>query len=796
VVGSDVSQFLRDASSFITSSHEAIERSAPHIYLSALPFTPKSSLVYQTFSSYLTGIPVIETCGIDRADKHCIMVLARQASSISSIAYSPDGNIIASCSREQKVRLWDSRSGAETCAPLFLESDAQRYPGGPIFTDRIISIAYTPKGDRLVAGTNRGKVIVCDIRTSRLALSPLHLHASEIRSVAVSPDGETIASASEDKTIALCRPNSDSPVGSILRGHTDEVNCVSFSSDGVMLASGGKDGTIYFWDYRLSRSSREPLRNGKGDVSCIAFSKDGILLASGSNDSVVRVWNVPDGQQVCAYSGHQSWVHGVAFAPDGNTLASASCDKTVHIWNLRGPSQTTALLVLRGHSGSVRAVSFSKDGHYLASGSFDGTVRVWSTSSQSSPDLQMDELTNSACAVALSRDNRLIVSGSYDGTIRVWDAQMFEQIYPPLIGHEGPVKSIALSSNSRWIATGSKDTTVRLWNAQTGQPAMAELRWHARDVTCVAFSPNDSYLASGSRDKTLRVWNIVTGQPAKISPIHCDNFVTCVAYSPGGGIIALGDSGGNIRTFDALTGQALQVVSIRKPNSGGFNQCLMFEYESDSDFDWNSEFLRSLAFSPDGAQIAAASDQHQAVIDVPTGQCTWVYSGCIYSIRSSRVRSIAYAADGQFTASREDGKSVLLWNQTTEENEELVLRGHVGLIFSVSFSFDGRFLVTSCQKNTVRLWNVDRAIQLATERGSNPFASLAFAEYAAWESWLVSPSNELLLWVPPEYYGHLEIGGHSRIIGTRRIIITGEDDVLHQGEQWTRCWRIPDANIS
>jgi len=762
----DVLQFLRDANFFVASSYEAIERSSPHIYLSALPFVSKDSLIYQTFSSLLTGIPVIETFGINRNDGHSVMVLAGHTKEVTAIAYSPGDRVIASGSYDGTVRLWDTLSGAETRSPLESKNGA------------VISVAYTSGGDRLVAGTRTGYVMVWDTITGRLRLPPLHVHSGRVNAVAITPDGGTIASVYTDFAVGLWHPSADNLVGHVLRGHENWPYALSFSPDGTMLASGGMDGIICLWDYRSGRSLMEPIKVPRAVIFSVSFSRDGTLLASGSSDQVARVWNVLNGQQLRSHSGHQHFVNSVAFAPDDCSLASASTDLTVRIWNLHDKNFEDASLILRGHSQSVNVVCYSNDGQNVASGSSDGTIRIWNASGKNSISLQIDGHTDRVNAVAISHDSRLIASASADGTACVWDAQTCEQLYPPLVGHEHSISSIAFSSDDQCIATGSEETTIWLWNARTGQPVMPELCGHTSDVIAIVFSPNSLHLASASDDQTVRFWEVATGQPAEVPQIQWDYPVYSVAYSPNGGIIAFGDKIGAVVCIDALTGQYMRTFHMS-------SQQLAYVESTDSAHQIRgklSQCVRSLAFSPEGTQIVATSQDVFARFDVHVSQRDTAFPG-----HPQDVNAATYSPDGLLIASAVADKTVRLWDANTLEQLQPKLFSHMNSVSSVAISSDGRFLVSGSRDETVRRWNLEAIRSLHKNRSQSPLASLAFARYG--QGWLVSPSDELLLWVPPEYRGHLEIGDYSRIIATHRVVVTANDDILHQGEQWTRCWR-------
>ena len=140
-------------------------------------------------------------------------------------------------------------------------------------------------------------------------------HADPVMSVAFSPDGQRLASGSNDQTVKIW----DSATGKelfTLKGHAGWVTSAAFSPDGQRLASASWDQTVKIWD---SATGKELLAlKGHADrVTSVAFSPNGQRLASGSNDQTVKIWDSATGKELCALKGHAGRVFGVAFSPDG-----------------------------------------------------------------------------------------------------------------------------------------------------------------------------------------------------------------------------------------------------------------------------------------------------------------------------------------------------------------------------------------------------------------------------------------------------------------------------------------------
>ena len=429
---------------------------------------------------------------LDRPEAKTV-VLQGHESYVWSVVFSPDGERLASASHDGTVRLWDLDQ--PEVEPVVLQGHQ-----GPVR-----SVAFSPDGERLASASHDRTVRLWDL--DRLEAEPVVLqgHQSTVLSVAFSPDGERLASASADQTVRLWdlgRPQAEPP--RVLEGHQDNVWSVAFSPDGERLASASEDKTVRLWD--LDRPEAEPvvLQGHQDDVFSVAFSPDGERLASASHDLTVRLWDLdrPEAEPV-VLQGHQDDVFSVAFSPDGERLASASEDKTVRLWDLDRPEAEP--VVLQGNQGPVRSVAFSPDGERLASASEDKTVRLWDLDRPEAEPVVLQAHQDSVLSVAFSPDGRRLASASADQTVRLWDLDRPEAEPRVLEGHQEEVNSVAFSPVGKLLASASDDLTVRLWDLDRPEAEPVVLQGHSDFVKSVTFSPDGKRLASASDDLTVRL---------------------------------------------------------------------------------------------------------------------------------------------------------------------------------------------------------------------------------------------------------------------------------------------------
>ena len=195
--------------------------------------------------------------------------------SVLAVAFSPDGKVLASCSRDKTIRLWDVATGE--LLRLLTEHTADVYV-----------LVFSPKGDLLASGGRDKGIKLWDAQTGK-AIRTLEGHTDIVRSVAFSPDQRTLASGSVDLTVRLW----DVQPGTLkrtLQGHTERVMSVAFSPDGAWLASASSDKTARVWDARTGEL-KFLLEGHTGGLEHIDFSPDGKLLASSSHDATVRLWD-------------------------------------------------------------------------------------------------------------------------------------------------------------------------------------------------------------------------------------------------------------------------------------------------------------------------------------------------------------------------------------------------------------------------------------------------------------------------------------------------------------------------
>ncbi|KAG8701683.1 hypothetical protein FRC09_005196 [Ceratobasidium sp. 395] len=239
---------------------------------------------------------------------------------VHSVAYSPDGDAIASGSEDKTIRVWDTVTGAPILRPLEGHT-------GPIE-----SVTFSYDGQLIISGSVDKTIRLWYTRIGRSAGTPINFGA-RVYSVAVSPDGGKIVGGGDDGTMKTY----DTATRSMYfehTGHTGYVNSVAFSPDGRYIVSASQDKTIRIWDALTGSSIGDPLNGHTGGVRSVSFSPDARRIASGSDDKTVRVWDAMTSKEMDLSDSHADGVSAVAFTPCGSTIVSGSWDRTVKLWDV------------------------------------------------------------------------------------------------------------------------------------------------------------------------------------------------------------------------------------------------------------------------------------------------------------------------------------------------------------------------------------------------------------------------------------------------------------------------------
>ncbi len=493
-------------------------------------------------------------------DGTCLTVLQGHTGGVTSVRFSPNGQLLASASEDASIRLWSVDRGT----PLKTLQGHTRW---------VRTVAFSPDGQTLASGSDDRTIRLWEVKTGTCRQT-LQGHTGWVTSLSFSPNGQTLASGSEDASVRLWNVQ-DGTCFKLLQGHSSCVWEVAFNPDGHTLASGSADRSARLWDIQ-GGTSLKTFQGQTSGVRSVSFSPDGSTLASGSYDALVRLWDLQQETGSKALPGHTNWLLAVAFHPNGQTVATGSNDRTVRLWDVR---DGTCIRTLQGHMGWVLSVAFapqrdanSLDGHTLASASNDRTVRLWNVR-DGTCIRTLHGHTGWVWAIAFSPDGHTLASASNDQTVRLWNVRDGTCIRT-LHGHTGWVLSVAFSPDGQTLATGSLDFSIRFWNVQDGT-CQATLHDHTSGVWSVAFSPNGRILASGSDDRTIRLWDVRDGTCQKVLQGHT-NLVYSVQFSPvdvslpsgTGLILASGSQDETIKLWNPATGECLKTLRVDRLYEG------------------------------------------------------------------------------------------------------------------------------------------------------------------------------------------------------------------------------------
>jgi WD40 repeat protein len=323
------------------------------------------------------------------------------------------------------------------------------------------------------------------------------------------------------------------------------------------------------------------------------------------------------------------------------------------------------MLILQGHRGRVRCLAYSPEGRFIASGGDDGKVRLWDLPAGQECAVWPGSLHSHPApvrSVAFSLDGEILASGALDGVVRFWEVETRQQcVHGRMLDRAW---SLALAPDRRLFAVGLSGGRIQV--AEVGRPEDPEttlILSGADDIVyALAFSPDGRSLASGGYDRDVRVWPTALFRDPRPPPSEW-----------GGGVLPAWRFSHLRETF----GQATRCVG-------------------------HGDWVRSLAFRPDGELLASGSDDLSVRLwDPQNGSAITVLRG-----HEDRVWSVAFLPDGETLASASWDGTVIFWGLRSRR-ERGRFGWRMGRVHAVAFSPDGSTAAAGGENGDIVVWDVD-----------------------------------------------------------------------------------------
>ncbi len=422
------------------------------------PFTLEGGAFYPVFAfspdgATLAGVADRSLVLWDVASKQELLRLGGHRESITGVAFSPDGALVATTCGDHKTRIWDARDGR-----------ALAVLPGPWF---MRALAFSPDGDYLAASAWPGPVCLYQLTGWR-----------------------------EQRRLI---------------GHKFGAECLAFDPRLPRFASAADDGAIIIWDADEAR----PLRRWQPSriwVTGLAFSPDGSLLAStlGSsegypfaNDHSIHLWDTRDGtlRKRLPRSPHQG-VRALAFDPTGRRLATGDESGAVDLWDVESGN-----ILRREHlaRSEVRSAVFVNGGRDLIVGHVGGTVALLNLEGTRVP--RSTELPRGCQSFAVDGREKRVLIGDSQGGLSALALQDLTVVHQLANAHVGEIYAVGLSPDGRILATSGRDIRVVLRDARTFEPWFTFPTWTGL-VKDLAFDASGRWLAFAGADADVALWDV------------------------------------------------------------------------------------------------------------------------------------------------------------------------------------------------------------------------------------------------------------------------------------------------
>jgi WD40 repeat protein len=599
---------------------------------------------------------------------------------VQSLAFSPDGNVLAS-GGFREVLLWrrprDVRSFGVTSAAH----------GG------VNSVDASPDGATAATGGADGAVRVWSARDGR-PVKELLGHAGPVTAVRLSPDATRVLSSSADKTVRVWNLSD----GTVFAQATvpAEPAAVAWVNGGKQIAAAGADGVIRLWELPhiagAALDAPKELKGHHGAVTCLAAVPGASAhLLSGGADGTLRQWDVLGGN-VVRQVGHGAPVTAVAVRPDGKRFASAGAN-VVKLWDaegkgvaeMKGDRYATEATAERQRDVAFAAseVAFHKSAGEAAARRH--TEQVGRVKKAALADVEADKaLAGQQKAMeekknAKAPDADVKQAEAASNKAREAKAAAADELRLAIKSAQGAADAEAEAEAAVHAAEQSRQQAETALATAKAAAAAAE-----KPLRAVAFSPDGVTLAAAGDDGTVHTYGADTGAAWETS--HGQRgVVTAVALTDG--VVLAGGADGALNCFE------LSPQWTRQSQLGG---------DAGSPF---VDRVTALVFSPDGMLLATGGGVPSREGEVMLWE---VGSGKLVrkldQPHSDAVLALDFSPDGKFLASAAADRFMKVTEVATGRPVKS-FEGHAGHVLGVSFQRTGRTLVTASADNTVKVWD-------------------------------------------------------------------------------------------
>lgn len=569
---------------------------------------------------------------IDAAQGHVVTVFEHGSSCVLAAAFSPDGMLLVSASKDGAIRVWDVHTGMML---RMFETEAVW----------VMALAFAPDGSTMLSGSDNGPLRMWDVRRGYL-LNSVDVHISWFFSVAFSPDGTVFAAALSDGTLRIWDTQKLTVLHS-LEGILGPYMCLSFSPDGKELVLTSEDDSIRVIRLEEPIQTRTlraiPMSDAEagvdepeellgrafielgGPAMAVAYAPSGGWLASVAGDGSVVVWNAKNGRIESIIPSLES-ACAVLFSPDGRELFFTRIDGSVHVAN---PKTGTVLRSFKSPVTTVDGAVFSPAGDTLASSAAGGDIRVW--------DARRGDLLHTlpgpaamGMSLAFSLDGDTLAVAMIDGSLNIWDAR--QGVLRKTLRTDGHLASaLSFSPVNDQLVSGGGDGALIFWDIHSGD-VLHRIDPTGSRIATVAFSPDGDFLAAAGESGPIYLLQPESGELISVLEGHTEA-VHSVVFLPDSSTLASASSDGTIRIWDVWSGNPVRVVEGRTGQ------------------------VHSLAFSPEGGRLAAASaDGITRIWDADGSELLCALEG-----HAASVSSVAFSMDGDMLVTASADGTVRIW---------------------------------------------------------------------------------------------------------------------------------------